>query len=85
MFDEVICDAVENHHRRRRGENARRRLSSVNLVTEIICASDEFFNTVIHPGYSPERVGLFLENELKSYSPNVERAFLVLTKGKKAA
>ncbi len=85
MFDEVICDAVESHHRRRRGENASRRLSSVNLVTEIICASDEFFNTVIHLGYSPERVRFFLENELKNYSPNVERAFNILIKGKKAA
>ncbi len=85
MFDEVICNAVENHHRRRRGENATRRSSSVNLVTEIICASDEFFNTVIHPGYTPDRVKNFLDNELKNYSPNVERAFQALTKGKKAA
>lgn len=85
MFDEVICNAVENHHRRRRGENANRRSSSVNLVTEIICASDEFFNTVIYPGYTSERVRFFMENELKNYSPNVERAFQALTKGKKAA
>ncbi|MES2528116.1 MAG: HD domain-containing protein [Bdellovibrionota bacterium] len=85
MFDEVICNAIENHHRRRRGENSNRRSSSVNLVTEIICVSDEFFNTVIYPGYSPERVKYFMDSELKNYSPNVERAFQALTKGKKAA
>ncbi len=85
LFDEVICHAVENHHRRRKGENANRRSSSVNLVTEIICVSDEFFNTVIYPGYSPELLSFFLENELKNFSNPVEKAFLALTKGKKAA
>ncbi len=85
MFDEVVCNAIENHHRRRRGENSNRRSSSVNLVTEIICVSDEFFNTVIYPGYTPERVKYFMVSELKNYSPNVERAFQALTKGKKAA
>ncbi len=85
MFDEVISNAVENHHRRRGGENAQRRSSSINLVTEIICASDEFFTTVIEPGFSSETLEFFLNNELKNYSPNVERAFHTLTKGKKAA
>ncbi|MFL5786309.1 MAG: HD domain-containing protein [Bacteriovoracaceae bacterium] len=84
-FEEVICDAVENHHRRRMGENARRRSTSMNLVTEIISVSDEFFNSVIHHGYSPEKVRFFMENELKTYSPNVEKAFQLLTKGKRAA
>ncbi len=84
-FEEVICHAVENHHRRRKGENASRRSSSVNLITEIVSVSDEFFNIVIHHGYSPEKVRFFMDNELKNYSPNVERAFHVLTKGKKAA
>ncbi len=83
-FEEVICHAVENHHRRRLGGGGRRS-SSVNLVTEIVCVSDEFFNTVIHHGYSPERVRFFMENELKNYSPNVERAFELLTKGKKTS
>lgn len=82
-FEEVICHAVENHHRRRLGGGGRRS-SSVNLVTEIVSVADEFFNTVIHQGYSPERVRFFMENELKNYSPNVERAFQLLTKGKKA-
>ena len=84
-FEEVICHAVENHHRRRKGENATRRSSSVNLVTEIVSVADEFFNSVISAGYSPEKVRFFMENELKNYSPNVEKAFLILTKGKKAA
>lgn len=84
LFDEIVCHAVENHHRRRKGDNAGRRSSSVNLVTEIISVSDEFFSTVISPGYSQERVRIFMENELKNYSPNVERAFHLLTKGRKA-
>lgn len=84
-FDEVICHAIENHHRRRKGENANRRSTSVNLVTEIVSVADEFFNTVISKGYSPEKVKFFMEIELKNYSPNVEKAFHVLTKGKKAA
>jgi putative nucleotidyltransferase with HDIG domain len=84
-IEEVICHAVENHHHRRMGENSRKRSSSVNLVTEIVSVSDEFFNTVIHHGYSPEKVRFFMENELKTYSPNVEKAFRLLTKGKKAA
>lgn len=83
-FEEVICHAVEQHHRRRLG-GAGRRSTSVNLVTEIVSVSDEFFNTVIHHGYSPERVRFFMDNELKNYSPNVERAFQLLTKGKKSA
>ncbi len=85
LFEEVICHAVENHHRRRKGENSIRRSSSVNLITEIVSVSDEFFNSVIRNGYSPQKVSFFMENELKNYSPNVERAFHVLTKGKKAA
>ncbi len=84
-IEEVICHAVENHHHRRMGEHSRKRSSSVNLVTEIVSVSDEFFNTVIHHGYSPEKVRFFMENELKTYSPNVEKAFRLLTKGKKAA
>lgn len=84
-IEEVICHAIENHHHRRMGEHSRKRSSSVNLVTEIISVSDEFFNTVIHHGYSPEKVRFFMENELKTYSPNVEKAFKLLTKGKKAA
>lgn len=83
-FEEVICHAVEQHHLRRLG-GAGRRSSSVNLVTEIVSVSDEFFNTVIHHGYSPERIRYFMDNELKNYSPNVERAFHLLTKGKKAS
>lgn len=84
MFDDVICDAIENHHRRRHG-NSLRRSKSVNLVSEIVSSSDEFFNTVISPGYTPERARIFMENELKNYSTNVEHAFHFITKGKKAA
>ena len=83
-FEEVICHAVEQHHRRRLG-GAGRRSSNVNLVTEIVSVADEFFNTVIHHGYSPDRVSFFMDNELKNYSPNVERAFQLLTKGKKSS
>lgn len=82
-FEEVICHAVEKHHSRRLGSSGRRS-SSVNLVTEIVSVSDEFFNTVIHHGSTPDRIRFFMENELKSYSTNVERAFLLLTKGRKA-
>lgn len=84
-FEEVICHAVENHHRRRKGEIANRRSTSVNLVTEIVSVADEFFNTVISKGYSPDKVRFFMDIELKNYSPNVEKAFQILTKGKKAA
>lgn len=55
-----------------------------SLPDEAVVA-EEFFNTVIHHGYSPERVRFFMENELKNYSPNVEQAFHLLTKGKKAS
>lgn len=84
-FDEVICHAIENHHRRRKGEIATRRSNSVNLVTEIVSVADEFFNVVISQGFSPDKVKFFVDIELKNYSPNVERAFQLLMKGKKAA
>lgn len=84
-FEEVICHAVENHHRRRQGGQASRRSSSVNLATEIVSVADEFFSTVIRKGSTPDQLLCFLEIELKNYSPQVERAFQILTKGKKAA
>lgn len=77
-FDEVIYQAVENHHMRRRGSDHTRRTNNINMVTEIIGAADELHNIVITKKINDTVMNEFLTTNLKRFSPQIEKAILEL-------
>jgi HD-GYP domain-containing protein (c-di-GMP phosphodiesterase class II) len=85
-FEESLCIAVEQHHLRRRGTGHEVRTNNINIVTEIIGVSDDFYNYVIKSGVDKDKMQVFLNTHLKNFSPQVEKAFMkMLTKKKKTA
>lgn len=84
-FDEVICQAVEQHHMRRRGTDPTRRANNINLVTEIVGAADELHNLISAEDFKPEKLSFFIENTLPTFSPPVEKAVIKLLQKKSAA
>jgi putative nucleotidyltransferase with HDIG domain len=83
-FDEVICQAVETHHMRRRGSDQSKRTNNINILTEVIGAADEIFNLVITKQLSETKLHYYTVTNLKNFSPQVERAVLKLLEKKKA-
>lgn len=84
-FDEVIYQAVECHHMRRRGTETSRRTNNINMVTEIIGAADELHNIIANKNADPQKLHFFLAQNIKSFSPQIEKAILKLMQNKKAA
>lgn len=74
-FDESICQAVELHHFRRRHSDPAKRSTNVNIITEVIGASDDLCRVLQHQK-DKEMWGAFLEVELKYFSPQIEKAVL---------
>ncbi len=84
-FEESLCIAVEQHHLRRRGTGHEVRTNNINIVTEIIGVSDDFYNYVIKGGINKDKMQVFLNSHLKNFSPQIEKAFMkMLTKKKKS-
>ncbi len=83
-FEESLCLAVEQHHLRRRGTFGNEsRTNNINIVTEIIGVSDDFYNYVIKGGANKDKMAVFLNTHLKNFSPAIEKAFMkMLTKKK---
>lgn len=84
-FEEVICQAVEQHHMRRRGNDPARRTNNINLVTEIVGAADELHNLISSDDFTPDKMRLFIENTLPDFSPQIEKAVVKLLNKKSAA
>lgn len=82
-FDEVVCQAVEQHHMRRRGNDPAKRQSNINLVTEIIGVSDVLHHLILRDEKDTECWKNFFETELKNFSPQIEKAVIkILNKDK---
>jgi putative nucleotidyltransferase with HDIG domain len=84
-FDEVIYQAVENHHMRRKGSDPARRLNNINMIAEIIGAADEIHNIIISKNADQASLNMFTLTNLKNFSPQIEKAVLKLLDKKKAA
>ena len=84
-FEEVIYQAVEGHHMRRRGSDPSRRSSNVNMVTEIIGAADELHNIVISRHLTDNKINQFAKTNLKNYSLPIEKAILKILQINQAA
>ncbi len=82
-FDESLCIAVEQHHLRRRGTGHEVRTNNINIVTEIIGVSDDFYNYVIKGGVTKDKMQVFLNTHLKNFSPQIEKAFMKMLTAKK--
>lgn len=82
-FEETVCLAVEHHHFRRRGDNSSIRNSNMNLVAEIVGVADLFYNKVPFDGYTPHKLNFFMNIQLKTYSPSIERAVLKILNQKR--
>jgi HD-GYP domain-containing protein (c-di-GMP phosphodiesterase class II) len=81
-FEEVICQAVEQHHKRRRGSDPARRTNNINLVTEIIGVADELHNLLSAPDFTPQNYKYFIDITLTTFSPQIEKAVTRLLKQK---
>ncbi len=84
-FEEVVIQAVEQHHMRRRGNDPARRTNNINLVTEIVGAADELHNLISSDEFSPDKLRSFIENTLPDFSPQIEKAVVKLLNKKSAA
>lgn len=84
-FDEVIYQAVESHHMRRRGSDPSRRTNNINMVTEIIGAADELHNLFIGEQLNDIKLQYFTSTNLKNFSPQIEKAVMKLLNKKNAA
>jgi putative nucleotidyltransferase with HDIG domain len=84
-FDEVVYQAVESHHMRRRGFDTARRTNNINMVTEIIGAADELHHLIINDKIDDQKIQYYTLTNLKNFSPQIEKAILKLLQKKKAA
>jgi putative nucleotidyltransferase with HDIG domain len=84
-FDEVIYQSVESHHMRRRGSDPSRRTNNINMVAEIIGAADELHNLFMSNSLNEMKLQYFNQNNLKNFSPQIEKAVTKLMQKKKAA
>lgn len=73
QFDEVVIQAVELHHFRRRSSDPSKRSQNINMITEIIGAADEIHNLSLNVK-DQNNWNLFLTERIKDFSPQVERA-----------
>ncbi|MBY0515785.1 MAG: HD domain-containing protein [Bacteriovoracaceae bacterium] len=78
IFEEVVIQAVAQHHDRRKSLPSRQ----INLVSEIIGACDTFYHKVVK-GQDEMAKRFFLSDDLKEFSPSVEKAFLKILSGSK--
>ncbi len=81
-FDEVVYQSVLQHHMRKKGGQGGKRNMNINVVSEIIGMVDEFHNQVLEGEYSKERLDQFMDEGMKLFSPQVEKAFLKVLKGR---
>jgi putative nucleotidyltransferase with HDIG domain len=84
-FDEVIYQAVETHHMRRRGLDPAHRTNNLNMVTEIVGAADELHNLVITKELNEEKLQIFIKKNLKNFSQDIEKAVMKILQKKSAA
>jgi response regulator RpfG family c-di-GMP phosphodiesterase len=82
-FEEVVYQAIAQHHKRKRGDLNRKEASHINMVSEIIGVVDEFHNTVLAHDAKPDAMLRFERDTLPLFSPKLAEAFLtMLNKGK---
>lgn len=80
-FDEVVYQAVAQHHLRKRGDIGRKAASQINMVSEIIGIADDFQNAVLgRSEYDEKNLQLFLREQVPLFSPAVGDAFVRLLK-----
>jgi response regulator RpfG family c-di-GMP phosphodiesterase len=79
-FEEVVYQAVSQHHQRKRGDVGKRRVGNINMVSEIVGMADEFQNTVLEGEFSPQRLNDFLLMGAPAFSPAIEEAMLKVLK-----
>ena len=82
-FDEIVYQAVAQHHMRKRGDVSRKTAQQITMVSEIIGAVDDFQNTVLCGEYKEENMKKFLKVKLPLFSPQVAEAFEKILKGPK--
>lgn len=83
-FEDVVCQAVEQHHMRRRGGDSSERSGNLNLVTEIISVADALHNSILSETFDPKKLDEFLMIDLKRFSHPIEKALLkILDKKRK--
>lgn len=72
-ISEAVCLAVEQHHLRRKG-NSENKNSNVNLLTEVIGVADLLHNYLIKDGINKEKLCFVLNEDIKSFTPQIEKA-----------
>jgi putative nucleotidyltransferase with HDIG domain len=73
QFEEVVIQAVELHHYRRRSSDPSKRSHNINMITEIIGAADEIHNLSLNIK-DQTNWNLFITDRIKDFSPQVEKA-----------
>jgi putative nucleotidyltransferase with HDIG domain len=81
-FEAVIMQSIEQHHLRKRG-NSGGKINNLTIVAEIIGCADDFYNRVLMSNDKVNALKLFEKNELQTFSPNLEKAFLKIVLGRK--
>lgn len=82
-FEEVVYQAVAQHHLRKRGDISGHKASQINLVSEIIGVVDDFQNSVLTDEFRIENLNRFIGEKLPLFSPQISEGFLkVLRPGK---
>ena len=84
-FDEVIYQAVETHHMRRRGLDPAHRTNNLNMVTEIVGAADELHNLIMTKEMDEIKLQSFIKKNLKNFSQDIEKAVMKILQKKSAA
>lgn len=82
-FEEVVYQAIAQHHKRKRGEINRKEAAHINMVSEIIGVVDEFHNIVLAEGAEDDAMLRFERESLPLFSAKLAEAFkAMLKKGK---
>jgi HD-GYP domain-containing protein (c-di-GMP phosphodiesterase class II) len=81
IFDEIICQAVEQHHLRKNLKGAKIS-DKLNLVSEIIGVCDDFSNIVLDAKNPETELDSFLRDILPQFSLKIQKGFESIVNGK---
>lgn len=70
QFEEVVIQAVAQHHDRRKDQSGKK----LNLISEIVGISDAFCHHVLY-SKDPNALEFFVNSELKTFSVQIEKVF----------
>lgn len=75
LFEEVVCQIVENHHEQEDPNSAKKKTASISIASEIVSLSDSISTNVLENDNPKKALSQFRISKLKTFSIQMQKAF----------